>query len=451
MNINFYQNFKKNLKIALPIFFGQVGNILINLTDNIMVGSLGETCLAGVSLASSFFILTMVLGWGVCSSLSPLSTENSIKNNNVKNGIVILYNGLIISFIISIFMYIIIIYSTPLLYHMGQSNIVVNNAIPFLKVMSLSMIPWLLFETLRKFSEGLSLIYPGMITTWLGVICNIILNYILINGKLGFTKLGVLGSAYATLITRMSMFIILYILLYNNKLLFKYFQIFKYKLYFNFSYIKRILTLGLPVGLQMLFEIGSFAFSSFIVGLFGYNHLAAHQIVISVVSTTYMLTLGLSVAATIRISSKYSLKQYIELRKIGWSVIIMSFIFMIFCGILFIILRFKLPAIYINEENVIYIASNLLIVAAFFQISDGVQCVILGLLRGMQDVRLPMWISLFSYWIIGIPFGWFLSIYMDMKSLGIWIGLGFGLTISSILLFIRYNLKSIALIKGNNK
>lgn len=443
-----YQHIKKNLQLALPISFGQIGQIFINLSDNIMVGSIGEISLAAASLANSIFIIIMVFGWGVSSSISPLVAEINIKKN-YEDGKVLLYNILLISLVLSIILYLVVLILIPILPYLGQSKSIINQAIPFLKIISLSMIPWLLFESLKKFSEGLAITTPGMIITWVGVVLNIVLNYILIHGKYGFPNMGILGAAYASFITRIIMLIGLCLFLYKQKKKFLYFNLYKYKQFNNLTFCTKILKIGTPAGLQMLFEVGAFAIASFISGVSGTEELAAHQIVISLVSTTYMLALGFSVTATIRISDQYAIKNYIELRRIGWSIICMSSIFMLISGLIFIIFNKELPLIYLKDKTVVHIASNLLIVASLFQLSDGLQSVLLGALKGIYDVKIPMWISFFAYWIIAIPLGSFLAIYMQMKTLGIWIGLGLGLTLSAFLLLIRYNNKTINFIKNN--
>lgn len=442
------QNIKKNIKLALPVMLGQLGNIFINLIDNIMVGSLGGISLAAVSLASSIFLIIMVFGWGLASAISPLVAESDAKKDYI-NSSIILYNGVFISFLLSIIMYIIILIFIPFLSYLGQPEEVIKETIPFLNIISLSLIPWLLFESLRKFSEGLSLPLPGMIITWLGVLINVILNYILIYGRYNFPKLGIIGAAYSTLIARIVMLIGLCIIFYINPKIKKYISYIKYNSLCK-NCLKKILNIGTPSGLQMLFEVGAFSIASFISGLSGSKQLAAHQIAVSLASTTYMLGLGFAVTATVRIGNQNALKNYNKLREVGWLIIFMTSIFMLLCGGIFIIFRFQLPLIYINDPDVINISSKLLIVAAFFQLSDGIQSVSISALRGIYDVKIPMWISFFSYWVIAIPLGWIFATKFNMNALGVWVGLGIGLTISSILLIIRYNSKTLELIKNNN-
>lgn len=198
----------------------------------------------------------------------------------------------------------------------------------------------------------------------------------------------------------------------------------------------------------MLFEMSAFAVSSFISGQCGIKVLAAHQIVINLVSSTFLLSTGLSVAATVRIGNQLALKNYSELRKVGKSILFMGSFFMLICNLIFFFFRKNIPYMYINDKEVAIIAEKMIIIAGFFQLSDGIQGIILGALRGLQDVHIPMWISLFSYWVVAIPIAWLLSIKIGGN--GIWMGLGIGLTISAILLFIRYETITKRLLKKNN-
>ncbi|XOD67810.1 MAG: MATE family efflux transporter [Flavobacteriales bacterium Tduv] len=446
--LTFSQHIRKNFRLALPVAFGQVGQICINLGDNIMVGSLGDVALAAVSLAGAVFFVIMVFGWGMASALSPLAAEFNARED-YRNGMMILYHGLVINFLLSVLMYLLVLVFILTLPYLGQPQDVVLLAIPFLNIISLSLIPWLLFEGLRKFAEGLSLTVPGMIVTWVGVVFNIAFNYGLIYGKYSLPELGILGAAYATLIARSTMLIGLCLLLYRNATIHKYFQYFEYKKFYSF-FFKKILYLGTPAGLQMLFEVGAFSVASFIAGLSGSEQLAAHQIAVSLASITYMLGVGFAVAATVRIGNQRALENYSELRRAGWSVILMSAVFMFFCALVFIIWRHDLPLIYLNDEQVVVIAAQLLIVAALFQLSDGIQSVALGALRGMYDVKRPMWISFFSYWVVAVPLGWFCAVPMEMNALGIWIGLGLGLTISAVLLLLRYNGQTLRFVKSRS-
>ncbi|AWU45824.1 MATE family efflux transporter [Blattabacterium punctulatus] len=430
--------------------FTQLGIIIVGLSDNMMVGFLGKKALASVSLANSIFLVLVIFGFGISTSISPLIALVDAKNE-YKKGAIILYHGLILNFFLSIFMYIFIHIFFYILPYLGQPKEILNDTISFLKITAITFIPWMIFEVFRKFSEGLSLVLPSLIITWISAFINIILNYLFINGLYGIPKLGVSGIAYATLISRITMLIGIYFLLYRYKKVRNYYNHFKY-FFLKKKYLKKILKIGIPSGLHMLFEIGAFSISSFISGKCGIKELAAHQIVLNLVSSTFLLSTGFSVSATIRIGNQLALKNYSELRKIGWSIIIMGIIFMLICSFIFLFFRNYIPYLYIkNDYEVIYLAKKMIIIASIFQISDGIQGIIIGALRGIHDVNIPMYISFFSYWIIALPIEWLFSIYLKMGGQGVWIGLGLGITLSSILLIIRYEIITKRLIKKQKK
>ncbi|WP_341655463.1 MATE family efflux transporter [Blattabacterium cuenoti] len=419
----------------MPVFFTQLGIICIGFSDNMMVGFLGKKALASVSLSNAVFFITIIFGLGISTAISSIIASVDAKKE-YKKGAIIFYHGLVLNFFLSVLMYGLIQVFCYIFPYLGQPKEILNETISFLKVVSISFIPWMIFEVFRKFSEGISLVIPGLIVTWISAFINIILNYVFLHGSYGFPKLGIVGVAYATLISRITMLIGIFILLSKYKKIHNYYDQFQYYL-FKKEYLKKILKIGIPSGLHMFFEMSAFSISSFISGRCGIKVLAAHQIVMNLVSSTFLLSTGFSVAATIRIGNQLALKNYLELKRIGISIFFMGIIFMLICSLLFFFFRSYIPYIYIkNDEEVIKLAEKMIIIASFFQLSDGLQGIIIGALRGLQDVHIPMWISFFSYWIIAIPTAWFLSI--KMGGIGVWIGLGFGLTISAMLLFIRY-------------
>ncbi|WP_317168077.1 MATE family efflux transporter [Blattabacterium cuenoti] len=445
----YLQHFKKNFSFAAPVLFTQLGIICIGFSDNMMVGSLGKEALASVSLSNSVFFITIIFGFGIATAISSLIASVDAKRE-YKKGAIILYHGIIINFFLSIFMYLstrgFLSYIFP---HLGQPKEVLNDTISFLKITAISFIPWMIFEIFRKFSEGLSLVFPGLIITWISVFINITLNYFFINGFYGFPKLGVIGVAYATLISRISMLIGIYFLLYKYRKVRLYYSHLKVFL-LKKKYFMKILKIGIPSGFHMLFEMSTFSISSFLSGKCGIKELAVHQIVINLISSTFLLCTSFSIAATIRIGNQHALKNYSELRKIGGSIIFMGMMFMFICSILFISLRKNIPYLYIkNDYEVVHMAEKMILIASIFQLPDGIQGIIIGALRGMQDVTIPMWISFFSYWILALPIACFLSLYFNRGVQGIWIGLGVGLTTSAILMIIRYQSITKKLIKIN--
>lgn len=229
----------------------------------------------------------------------------------------------------------------------------------------------------------------------------------------------------------------------------KFIEYFKWskKEMIKWSVFKRILSLGFPTALQMLFEVAIFTGTIFLAGNLGTNPQAANQIALNLASMTFMIAVGLGVTATIRVGNQVGLKKYRELRRIGYSIFLLVFLIEAVFAVLFILLKDILPVFYIDNTEVISLAAQLLIVAALFQLSDGIQVVILGALRGLQDVKIPTVICFISYWIIGFPVSFYFGQADQLGSMGIWLGLLAGLTSSAILLYFRFNYLSRKLIR----
>lgn len=447
----------------------QAGQIIVNLVDNFMVGGLGgkydyivdeqlgKTALGAVSLGNAVFITGLVIAFGFSFAISPLVAAADAKKD--KDGASKIFtHGFILNLILATVLLIILESISPLLYYLGQPADVIEQAIPFLSIMAWSLIPIMIFQSFRQFSEGLSITIPVTIATIIGNLINIALNYGWIYGYWGFPRLEVEGAGWGTLVARISMCFILIITLWNFKKAKNYLQAIQFKSFDN-EIFKKLLNMGVPTALTSFFEVSAFTSAAFICGYafseelveqqITKTNLAAHQIAISLASTTFMMCMGLSVAATVRIGYQLGLKKYKILREAGWSNVFMVTVFMMICGIGMVIFRFQLPELYLENQAVIDLAAQLLIIAAFFQLSDGIQLVILGALRGIQDVKTPLLITFVSYWIIAIPLGIILAIYFEMRAIGVWIGLLVGLTIASIMLLLRYNNQTKKLIYGN--
>lgn len=449
----------------------QAGQIMVNLVDNFMVGGLGgrfdyvvdeqlgKTALGAVSLGNAVFITALVVAFGFSFAISPLVAAADAKKDK-EGAAKIFSHGLLLNLSLAIILLILLEFSKPLLYYMGQPKDVIDMAIPFLSIMAWSMIPIMIFQSFRQFSEGLSLTIPVTVATIIGNIVNIVLNYGWIYGYWGFQRLEVEGAGWGTFCARVSMLIVLVITLWNFKKTKEYLQAVKFKV-LDTSIFKGIMNMGIPTAMTSFFEVSAFAGAAFICGYafsadiaeqeIAKTHLAAHQIAISLASTTFMMCMGLGVAATVRVGYQLGLKNYKILREAGWSAILMVIVFMFICGIAMVLLRFQLPAFYLDNEAVIELAAQLLIIAALFQLSDGIQLVTLGALRGMQDVKIPSMITFVAYWIIALPLGALLAIYFEMRAFGMWIGLLAGLTIASIMLLLRYHKQTKKLIYGSTQ
>ena len=436
---------------------GMLGHTFVAFADNVMVGQLGTAELAAVSLGNSFVFIAMSLGIGFSTAITPLVAEADA-SNNISDGKNAFKHGLILCAILSVLLFLIILLLKPVMYYMDQPKEVVELAIPYLNLVALSLIPLIVFQAMKQFSDGLSSTKYPMYATILANVINIILNYLLIFGTFGFPKLGITGAAVGTLFSRIFMVYFLW-MIFKNKEKFK-----PYITGFNFKKIERKITnklfnLGFPSALQMFFEVGIFTAAIWISGVLGKNPQAANQIALNLSSMTFMVGIGLSVAAMVRVGNQKGLSDFVSLRRIAYSILFLTFLIEIVFASFFLIFRDWLPTLYLNDNEllnlsdnseVILIASKLLLVAAFFQIFDGLQVVILGALRGLQDVKIPALITFISYWIIGFPISYYLGLYTSFESTGIWIGLFVGLFSASILLYLRFNYLTKKLITNNN-
>ena len=426
---------------------GMIGHTLVGFIDNVMVGQLGTAELAAVSLGNSFIFIAMSLGIGFSTAITPLVAEAD-GEGNVDKGKKAFNHGLFLCTVLGILLFLMIMGARPAMYYMKQPKEVVELAMPYLSLVAFSLIPLIMFQAFKQFADGLSETKYAMYATLLANVVNVVLNYIFIFGKFGMPQLGVVGAAIGTLASRVIMLIFIALLLRSKE---------KFKPYvddnFNFrrlkkAILKKIINLGLPSSLQMFFEVAIFTVAIWLSGVLGKNPQAANQIALNLASMTFMVAIGLSVAAMIRVGNQKGLKNYVELRRIAFSIFILTIFIETVFALIFMLLNKELPKMYLDVNDVqnmadnaqvISLASKLLLVAAVFQISDGLQVVALGALRGMQDVRIPTLITFIAYWLIGFPICYFLGKEDVYGSVGIWIGLLAGLTASAVMLFWRFN------------
>ena len=448
------KEFRYNLKLASPVILGMLGHTLVALVDNIMVGQLGTAELAAVSLGNSFMFIAMSLGIGFSTAITPLVAEAD-GENNFNAGKSAYKHGLFLCTALGIALVLMVFLAKPLMYHMSQPPEVVDLAMPYLNLVAISLLPLIVFQALKQFSDGLSMTKYPMYATILANVVNIFLNYLFIFGKLGMPQLGVVGAAVGTLASRGIMVAYLWYLLSQHHksrpfvLGVKIFQLSKHML-------NKIMSLGFPSALQMFFEVAIFTAAIWLSGILGKNPQAANQIALNLSSMTFMVAMGFSVVAMIRVGNQKGLQRFRELRRIAYSIFLLSLILAAVFALLFLVFNETLPKLYLDFDNealfvdnfqVVTIAAKLLIIAAVFQISDTLQVVALGALRGMQDVKIPTLITFIAYWLIGFPISYYLSMIADYGSSGIWIGLLAGLTASGLMLFIRFNYLSKKLIK----
>ena len=446
MNLsNYTREFGTNLKLAYPVIVGMLGHTVVQLIDNIMVGQLGTAELAAVSLGNSFVFVAMSLGIGFSTAITPMIAESfGAKNHNKVRYIFV--HGLILCFGLGVVLGSLVLWAQPLLSQMGQPDEVVALAKPYLFWVALSLVPLVGFQGLRQFAEGLFQTRLAMYATLMGNVINVLLNYLLIFGLHGFPELGVEGAALGTLFSRWTMVLFMAINVKNKKGFKRYNRkLFRVKL--KKSLFNRIFSLGLPSALQMFFEVTFFTSAIWMSGLLGKNPQAANQIALNLSSMTYMVAIGVGVTAMIRVGNEKGRGDFTALRRVAVSTFLLIFLMSSLFCLFFIATHDLLPWLYLDGNapeissdvnEVVEIASNLILIAAFFQIADGLQAVVLGSLRGIQDVIIPAFLIFISYGAIGFPISYYLGLNTEWATYGIWIGLLTGLILSALLLVLRF-------------
>jgi len=441
---DYTKEFKYNLTLSYPVTIGLLGHTIVQLIDNIMVGKLGTSELAAVSLGNSFILIAMSLGIGFSTAVTPLVSESIGKKNNSEKDF--LNHGFLLCLFLGFLMFISVYNLKDYLFFMGQPSNVVYLAYSYLKWVSISLIPLITFQAFKQFTDGLSMTRPAMYATVFSNFINILLNYILIFGKFGFPSLGIEGAALGTLIARFSSLIFIIFYFYFHANLNRYLSSF-IRTNFNFKIFKKIFFLGFPSALQMFFEVFFFIAAIWMSGLLGKNEQASNQIALNLSSITFMVAMGFSVVAMIRIGEMYGKSDIFNLKRIAYSLFLMIFLFDSFFCVFFLLFNEHLPWIYLSKTGdksisdvfqVIEISSKLIMISGFFQIFDGLQSVVLGALRGIQDVLVPTVLIFIAYILVGLPVSYYLGLNTNLGVVGIWIGLLIGLVSSSIFLLLRF-------------
>jgi MATE family multidrug resistance protein len=435
-------HYRDNLKLAIPVVISQLGHTLVQTSDTIIVGHFaGTVSLAAVSLATSIFIVPLIIGIGISYGSTPLIAQHNGRKEFAECG-QLLSSSLFINVLSGIVLFgLVALGSIYFLDHLHQSPQVIKQAKPFLMILALSVIPMLIFNTFKQFAEGLGFTKQAMMISIWGNILNICLGVTFVKGLFGIHPMGIMGAGYSTLIDRCVMALVMGIYVFRSKHFKVYLKGFALK---NIDRLRslRILKIGAPVALQYVFEISAFSAAAVIIGTIGLVQLAAHQIAINMASMTYMMSSGLSAAAAIKSGNYFGVKDHKNLKLSANASYHIVLIFMSITALIFTFGNHVLPWIYTLDKNVILIASQLLILAAIFQLFDGAQVIGLGILRGMGDVNIPTAITFLAYWIVGLPIGYFWGIHLNWGITGVWYGLVLGLMVSAVLLYVRFRIIS---------
>jgi len=421
----------------VPIIIGELAQMALHIIDSAMVGAISYKHLAATSLVVSALNIPFVMGIGMTISVSQMVSMAHGRNDHSSVSHY-LFNGFWLCTATAVIISLSLVFGRDILYYLGQDPEVVELSLPFMKLLGISIIPMLLFMTLKQFTDGLQFTRTAMLLSLCSMPINVFLNWLLIYGNWGFPRLELIGAGWATLITRSLTFVVLAIIILRHKTFGDYISLRHTEWRFRKQTWKSLLRIGVPSSLQIGMEAGAFAISGIIIGTMGAVSQAAHQIAISCASLTFMVAFGLSHAGSIRTSNAYGALNWPKISLIGKSTLLTGLIYGTLCAITFISLRNILPPLFNKNADVMALASVLLLLAGIFQLSDSTQVIGAGLLRGIKDVKVPTYLVAIAYWVIGLPSGYLFAFHFKMGAAGMWLGFISGLTVAAIGLSWRF-------------
>ncbi len=433
---------KKLLLLAWPVSLGQLMHIVANISDTVMLGWYdAEVSLPAASFAFNVYMPLLLLGIGYTMGLTPLvSMAEGAKDRGEQERLI--RHSFRLFTVVGFGMSLLLFLATPLLGFMGQDKAVVRPSQDYFEILVWSIFPVMVSQVFKQFAEGKATTTPALVINVVANALNIFLNYLLIYGNWGFPELGIKGAAYATTISRVVMALLFVLYFFWDKRFVTFLKPMISGL-FEGKVFKKIHSLSYPIGLQLLLEAGAFGFTAIMIGWFGKENLAGHEVALRIASVCYILMTGVGAASTVRVGYYYGSNDIPNLQKAARAGIWFTMGFMLLTLSGLILGRHWLPSLMVEHDatDVINIASNLLILAAIFQFPDGLQVTFMGILRGLKETKVPTMIALFSYWIVGLPIGWVLAKYVGLGVPGIWWGLVIGLSCSASLLALRYRFR----------
>ncbi|MCC6371418.1 MAG: MATE family efflux transporter [Bacteroidia bacterium] len=435
----FFKNSHVNqtVKLAWPLVITQVGHIITGMVDNIFLGQIGVTEQAAGILSNNLYVLVLVFGIGMSYATTPLVTSAYEKNDVLKKAS-LFKNSLFLNAIVAVACFIILFFAAGLLKYMQQPADVVELAVPFFDVLIFSMIPVSLFFTCKQYCEGLSNTRMALIISVAGNVINIVLNYCLIYGYCGLPELGYMGSAWASFCARTFMGLSFLVLIFKSPVTKEISKVYA-QVKINWAELKELWRIGINSAMQFTFEVAAFVIAGLMAGNFGKEQIDAHGIAMSIAAFTYMFGSGIGSASTIRSGIFKAQNNWLEIKQASGASIKLVLLVMGGFAILLLVLRNYLPLAFNKHPEITELASSLLIVAALFQLFDGMQVTIIGILRGLNDVKVPTYVTLIGYWLLALPLAYFFAYTLQLKTVGIWIALLLALAFVALVLWWRLN------------
>lgn len=430
--MNLIAESRVTMKLAFPMIIGQLGQMLLGLADTLMVGRIGVTELAALTLANALFFVPFIFGIGVLTGITVITSnargagDTAAVRASCRHG---LYLALAIGCLVAALGWIL----SHHLWRFGQPPEVAARGAVFFRIIMLSAIPGLASIALKNHADALNRPWPPFWISIGGVLLNILLNWVLIYGKWGSPALGLEGAAIATLIARCAIFAVLFLWLVRDAGLREWIPARWFRTP-EPAAIRKLLAIGFPASLNMIWEVGAFSAAGLLIGRFGETAMAAHQIALACASTAFMIPLGLSMALTVRVGRANGAGDIRQLRPIVLSGWLLATIFSLVAVSCFTFFGDSLAQMFIGEERVITLAASIFVIVGFFQIADCLQVASAGMLRGLHDAKIPAIMGFVSYWIVGLPVGTLLAFSAGWGVLGVWCGLALGLTVAALTL-----------------
>ena len=428
---------RPTISLALPIMAGMVSQTLLGLADTLMVGKVGVVPLAAASFVNTVVHPPMVFALGLLSSVAVL-TARAYGAKDKRGAGEMLWHGLLVATVLGGLIGLGALFFRPLLGSFGQPSEVVQASGTYFLIFSWSIVPGLFAHACKQYSEALNKAWGPNFILLGGVILNVFLNWILIYGHWGAPALGLEGAGWATLLARFITAAIMfgYVAMHHA---FQDYHPVRWIRGIVPLHFRALLALGLPVAAQLLLEVSAFAFGALMMGWISAEAIAAHQIALTCAATSFMFALGLGMAISIRVGQAWGAAQYHRMRRIGFLGLILSVAIMGTFAILFLVWRFPIASAFVSSPEVVALTAQLFLIAALFQVVDGLQVTAISALRGLADVRVPAIIAVLAYWGIAIPFGYLVGFPGQLGAHGIWIGFALGLLVAALGLSWRFH------------
>ena len=407
--------------MAWPLVITQVGHILTGMVDNIFLGQIGPAEQAAGIFSGNLYVLLLVFTIGMSYGATPLVTVAN-ENRDVRQKSSLFFNSLFLNVLVAVLCFVILFSLSPYLKYMRQPADVVLLAVPFFNVIVLSIIPLSLFFTCKQYCEGLSNTRMALFISIAGNAINIALNYIFIYGKLGIPSMGYMGAAWASFYSRLFMGLAFMVLVFRSGSTNDFAAMWRV-VKLNLKDLAELWKIGINSAMQFIFEVAAFVFAGLMAGSFGKEQIDSHGIALNLAAFTYMFGSGISSASTIRAGIFMARNDWEGIRNASLASIKLVMLVMGSFGVLFLLFNDHLPVIFSAHAGIIHLASQLLLIAAMFQLFDGLQVTVIGILRGLEDVKVPTLITLIGYWVIALPLAYFLAFTLKMETFGIWIAL----------------------------